>query len=356
MNSKYQSIADSLEQSILDKTFPPGAMLPTEFQLCQQYQVSRQTIRMALKLLTDRGLIQRRQGCGSRVLEHTVSHPQGHRTVAVITSCIRDYLIPSLLREAQAVLSAEGCIVRLYATSNHVHTERQILLDLLREEHLDGILVEGTRSALPNPNLDLYRKLKEKGVAVVFFSAGYENLNAVTVLDDNYGGGRQLAEYLIGKKHRSIAGIFQADDIQGHQRFAGYSAALCKYGLTLEDSHVFWYQTEDLPLFSSPAALWERSLRDILRDCTAVICCNDEVAVHVIRCLRAQKIRVPEQMAVVSFDNSPYSEMASPRITSLAHEEGSMGRLAAEALLQLLRGERVRSQAIPWVLREKESS
>ena len=355
MNSKYQSIADSLEQSILDKTFPPGAMLPTEFQLCQQYQVSRQTIRMALKLLTDRGLIQRRQGCGSRVLEHSVSHPQGRRTVAVITSSIRDYGIPSLLREAQAVLAAKGCIVRLYATSNHVHTERQILLDLLMEEHLDGILVEGTRSALPNPNLDLYRKLKEKGVRIVFFGTGYENLNAVSVLDDNYGGGRQLTEYLIGKKHRCIAGIFQADSIQGHQRFAGYSAALCKHGLTLEDSHVFWYQTEELPLLASPETLWDRTLRELLRDCTAVVCCNDEVAAHVIRCLRFHGVRVPEDMAVVSFDNSPYSDLSSPTITSLGHRE-PLGRLAAEALLQLLRGERVRSQALPWVLSEKESS
>ena len=355
MNSKYQSIADALEQSILGNTYPPGAMLPTEFQLCQQFQVSRQTIRMALKLLTDRGLIQRRQGCGSRVLEHTDVQPQSHRTVALITSSIRDYLIPTLLREAQAVLSAEGCIVRLYATSNHVHIERQLLLELLQEEQLDGILVEGTRSALPNPNLDLYRKLKEKGVHIVFFGANYENLNAVSILDDNYGGGRMLTEYLIGKKHRSIAGIFQADHIQGHQRFAGYSAALCKYGLPLEDSHVFWYQTEDLPLFSSDA-LWERILRDVLRGCTAVVCCNDEVASHVLHCLHTHGIRVPEQMAVVSFDNSPYCDLSSPTITSLGHEDAGVGDAAAHALLQLLRGERVRSQALPWVLSQRESS
>ena len=66
-------------------------------------------------------------------------------------------------------------------------------------------------------------------------------------------------------------------------------------------------------------------------------------------------IRVPEDVAVVSFDNSSYSEFCSVRITSLAHGSRHIGRIAAESLVHLLRGEPVSSQSVPWTLMEKES-
>jgi GntR family transcriptional regulator of arabinose operon len=65
---------------------------------------------------------------------------------------------------------------------------------------------------------------------------------------------------------------------------------------------------------------------------------------------------VPGDVAVVSFDNSPYSEMSTPRITSLSHGRYNVGRLAAELLFRHMRGEDCSSELAPWFLVEKESS
>lgn len=356
MASKYITIADSLRQQISDAVYPPNSTLPTEQQLCSLFQTSRQTIRQALKCLVEEGLIERRQGSGSRVLPPKNDTELPRKTVAIITTYISDYIFPGILREAEAILSKNNCTTLLYATSNQVSNERRILLNLLNERQLDGILVEGTKAALPNPNLDLYQKLQQKNIPLIFFNGNYEQLQAISILDDNYAGGYQLVQYLAAKKHKKIAGIFKSDDIQGPQRYAGFAAALRDNRLPMEDDHVFWYRTEDKELMTPDSALWDIKIKSVLRNCSAVVCYNDEVASYLMQCLLKEQIAVPQQMAVVSFDNSLYSNLSACKITSLSHGQYNAGRLAAEALLQLFRGEEVHSQLMPWTLIEKESS
>ena len=87
-----------------------------------------------------------------------------------------------------------------------------------------------------------------------------------------------------------------------------------------------------------------------------MVCYNDEIAARLISYMTRRGVSVPGDIAVVSFDNSQYSEMSTPRITSLSHEQDNVGRLAAELLFRHMRGEVCASAFAPWVLIEKESS
>lgn len=357
MALKYKEIASQLRRQILDGAYPPGSLLPTEQQLCALYSASRQTIRTALQCLADEGLIQRRQGSGSRVLNLREAPPPPQRTIAIITTNITDYIFPSVLREAEAVLSANNCAALLYATSNQVSQERRILLDLLSQKKIDGLLVEGTKTALPNPNLDLYRKFQARRIPLVFFHGGYRDLEgSISIMDDNYHGGRQLVEYLASKGHSRIAGLFKNDDLQGHQRYAGFIDAQRDLNLPMDDQKIFWYSTENRDIMNAQSPLWDNQIVPILRGCTAVVCYNDQVANSLVEFLTSRNVSIPKQIAVVSFDNSFYSSLSSCRITSLSHGQHNVGRIAAEALIQLFEGQTVRSQTVPWVLMEKESS
>ena len=163
-----------------------------------------------------------------------------------------------------------------------------------------------------------------------------ELTGTLSVLDDNYGGGRMLVHYLYERGSRQIAGIFKTDDIQGHQRYAGYADELRTLELPFEDQQVLWYSTEAKDsLFSDEAGA--RFLERLAEDYNAVVCYNDEIASRLIAHLLRQGISVPGDLAVVSFDNSQYSEMTTPRITSLSHgthNVGRNGRRAADAPLQ----------------------
>ena len=142
MSLKYKEIAQQLRQQILEGIYPAGSLLPTEQQLCSIHNASRQTVRTALQSLSEEGLISRRQGSGSRVLDLRDFSPSPQRTIAIITTNITDYIFPWVLRAAESVLSSNNCATLLYATSNQISQERRILQDLLSQKKIDGILVE----------------------------------------------------------------------------------------------------------------------------------------------------------------------------------------------------------------------
>lgn len=356
MAPKYQQVADALRADILDGVYQKRMLLPTEQLLCQRFHVSRQTVRQALSVLATEGMIERRQGSGSHILQSKEAANAPRRTVAVITTYISNYIFPSILREIETVLSANNSAPTLYATQNQISNERRILQSLLDGKLPDGILVEGTKTGLPNPNLDLYRKLISRGVPMVFMHGIYPELSdCLSVLDDNYGGSRQLVEYLYQKGHRSISGIFKNDDLQGLQRYAGYADAIRDLGLPLEDQRVFWYNTESKDYLLSDASFWDLASTTLLNS-TALVCYNDEIASRMVSLLVNHGLRIPDEIAVVSFDNSPYSELSVIPITSLSHEEYNVGRMAAQLLVRLFHGEHGASQLAPWTLITRKSS
>ena len=243
----------------------------------------------------------------------------------------------------------------LFATQNQVSIERKVLQSLL-EARIDGIITEGTKTAFPNPNLDLYRKLLEKKIPIVFINGSYPQLqDAVSVLDDNEGGGQMLVEYLAAKGHKKIGGIFKSDDIQGHGRYAGYAKGLQKCGLTLDDSLTLWYNTELRSIFLSDAVIMPVLQRWKEEGCTAIVCYNDEMACQLLPLLSKCGISVPQDISVVSFDNSHLCKIGSPSITSLAHPGPNVGSVAAEKLLTLMNGGIASSESLPWEIRERAS-
>ncbi len=364
MPHKYQAIAEELSIHIRAGKYANAQTLPTEMELVEEYQVSRQTVRQALSVLVKGGLIEKRQGSGSYIRRgkaESLAAPS--RSVAVITTYISDYIFPSILREIETVLARNNCTTLLYSTQNLVDNERAILNNLLTTP-VDGILVEGSKTVLPNPNLDLYQQFIARDIPLVFFHGAYPSLpQALSVMDDNQGGGRLLVEYLYKKDHDRIGGIFKSDDIQGLQRYEGYTAALRDLGCSLDDRRVIWYDTETkdqllnapFPQRSRAAEIMLDKLEGLLKECTAIVCYNDEIANFVVNSLLRKGVDVPGQVAVVSFDNSRYSDLSPVPITSLSHGRDNVGQRAAELILQLLRGEGGVSQQVPWTLVEKSS-
>ena len=324
MSTKYQVVADSLRAHIQAGKYVNATILPSEFAIAQEYQVSRQTVRQALALLVQDGLIETRRG--------------------------------STLREIEGVLSQRDCTSTIFATRNQVSNERKILSRLL-EQPVDGIIVEATKSALPNPNLDLYQKLMARDIPLVFVHGYYADLpESHFVLDANHDGGLMLARYLADQGRTRIGGVFKSDDIQGHGRYAGYAAGLRERGLELRDQNVFWFNTETKEtMLSGNDAPIRAFLDSTLSEVDSFVCYNDEIAYFLEQQLQIRGLRIPEDVALVSFDDSNYSKLAPVPITSLSHGGENTGRTAAKMMLQMLQGEYCQSVQVPWELMKRES-
>lgn len=349
MTAKYQQLADMLRSELQQLARRGGSKLATEAELSQHYHMSRQTVRHALDLLEAEGLIQRRQGSGTYIADQRPSG--GHQQIAVIATFLDDYIFPAILHEIQSSLSQAGYGTLVFTTENQVSKEREILAKLL-ERKISAVLVEGSKTALPTPNSDLYRTLQSKHVPVLFFHGIYSNLTGFPcLLDDNYSGGYQLAQYLLGKGHTKIAGIFKGDDMQGPQRYHGVVNALRDAKIPIRDSGFLWYDTENrTAVIDGSNHLLDAFISHRLSDATAVVCYNDEIAYHLIRRLLETGKSVPDDVAVVSFDNSYYCQIGPVSITSIGHKTNRIGKIAARLLLDLLAGGKPQSLSLKWEL------
>lgn len=355
MESKYRQLAEILKKK-LEKDIRQGLYkLPTEKELCAQFQVSRQTVRQALHLLSQEGLILRKQGSGSYATGLLPDAAGNH--VAILLSSDTEYIFPALLGDLETFLSQEGYSVSVFITHNRTDIERTILQSLT-ETPLRGLIAEPSRSGLPTPNFDLYEKLSAQGTNIIFFHGYYSNLPPCSyVKDDNYSGGFALGQFLMERRHRQIAGIFQLDTIQGQERHLGYTRAMLEAGLPIDEDTIAWFTTEQLVHLEKKQDT--RFLSDFIKrnlgSCSAVICHNDEIAYWLIKELSYAGLHVPEDISIASFDNSYLSELSVPGLTSLSHKPHEMAIAAVSLLMKKMQGQNAVSMQIPWNLIERSS-
>lgn len=353
--TKYEALANTLTERISRNLQNGISKLPTESQLCNEYHVSRQTVRAALKLLHKQGIITSRQGSGS----YATGAPADDRggVIPILIASSQEYIYPQLLSDIQTALSGHKYQLQVYPTGNDTSVERSHLEALL-EQPPCCMIAEGCKSTLPNPNLDLYERLRENGTFILFLHNYYPALpDSIYVKDDNYYGGCLLAEHLVSLGHTRIAGLFKMDDLQGPERYHGVASRLRDLGHPLLDAHVGWYTSPDIDALEArqDTRFVTNFIQEHLSGCSAVVCYNDEVAYWLIKELSYAGIHVPHELSVVCFDNSYLSEVSSVRITSLTHDPHEIGECAAGCILEQLRGIPAVSHTIPWQLVRRES-
>ena len=352
MPAKYIRLADILRESIFQNTGRGIYKLPSEKELCEQYHMSRQTVRTALHLLTEEGLIEKRKGSGS----YSTGLGVMQNTIAVIVNYAEEYTTPTFLANIKSVLGEKGYSINVYSTRSRIAEERKIL-EKLKDASIRGIIVEGSKNALPNPNLDLYEHLMAKGISILFSGGIYKGLtDCICMKDNDYYGGYLLAKHLIKMGHTRIAGIFKMDDQQGLERYMGFASAMRDFGIPFPEELTAWYTAANLEALQSKGDT--SFLTDLIRRnkglYSSVICQNDEIAYWLIQELSYAQIRVPEDISVVSFDNSYMSDLNSVHITTLAHDR-EPGSAAAAALLRMIQGETIFSEDFSWNLVAKNS-
>lgn len=353
--SKYETLSEQLTEQITQNLKYGITALPTEAQLSEQYRVSRQTVRAALSLLREKGLIESRQGSGSYATG--LSPDISENLIPILIASSQEYIYPNLLSDIRSLLAEKGYQLQVYPTGNDISAERRILLALL-DAPPRGMIVEGSKSALPTPNADLYEKLKAHGTRLLFLHNKYDALaEEVYIKDDNYYGGYLLANHLAELGHTSIAGLFKIDDRQGPERYLGAVSCLRDLGLEFADSHMGWFQSSDIDALEKrqDTRFLASFIKEGLAGCSAVICYNDEIAYWLMKELSYTHLQVPRDISVVCFDNSYLSDLSKVRLTTLTHKPHEMSRCVVETIVRLLQGIPAVSQEIPWELVRKES-
>lgn len=341
MQKKYQQIADWVNAEIRNGTLVRGDKLPTENKLMERFSVSRQTVRRALKELTESGTVESRRGSGTYVTTYTRQYTGREVRIAVMLTYVDTYIFPAIIKGIESVLTPARCTMQIAMTDNAVEKERMLLNEFIRTRSVDGIIAETVKSGLPNPNLKLYIELENLGIPVLFVNSFYKELEIPHISLDDRMAGYLAARHLAECGHRRIGGIFKADDGQGHLRYAGYTQALMENDIKVKNGQVIWIDSEELKNMEEESAKFLKRLKD----CTACVCYNDETAYKLVSIFQKAGLRVPEDLSIVGIDNSELARLCPVPLTSVENPVERLGKSVAEKIIAgILRKEEMETE------------
>ena len=277
-----------------------------------------------------RELVVGKQGSGTYINSELYSNC---KNIGVLLTHVDCHTFPNMVMGIDEVLSPKNHRIVLSQTQNKVDVERSRLLSLL-SANVDGLITEAVKTVSTSPNLEIYEKFAARNIPVIFVNVYYSELDCNYIVNNDVQGGCIATQYLIDQGHSKIGGIFKHDSIQAFFRHEGFVNKLKEQGLKLDESRVVWYSYENLDnLFSDEnLPLFKRALSK----CSAVVCYNDRVASKLVIEASTIGINIPDDLSVVSFDNSQLCWLTTPSITSVTHPGEEMGKLAAESILQII--------------------
>lgn len=347
--TKYYLLMESLKESMMSGEIKPGEKLPSENQLTKLYSVSRHTVRKALSLLCEEGYISVEHGVGSFCTNSSMIGKET-KNIAVVTTYISYYIFPRLIQGVDNVLTENGYSIILKNTKNNKAMEINCLEDVIHK-NVDGVIIEPSKSQIYSKHLEIYSKLEEYKIPYVFIHGTYPQLkDKPSIVIDDEKGMYLLTKYLIQLGHKDFIGIFKSDDIQGIKRHIGFVKALNEHGILYHPERIIWYHTEDKQL-KPRIDLMELIKQGCVFD--SVVCYNDQIAYYVMETLKELNISVPEEVSVTGFDNSYVPEPGGKGITSVEHPKERLGALAAELLLEKIKGIPDSESKVPRVLTPK---
>ena len=325
---KYQHVKDTIIAEINAKRLKIGDKLPSEIELQEMYNVSRHTIRVALEQLEHEGFIEKEHGLGSFV---KLEKKERNKTIGVITTYMSDYIFPEIIRGIESELTKAGYSMLLVNTNNDIQTERKALKMML-ENQVEGIIVEPTKSSSYNPNIDVYLNIRKQEMPLISINAKFDEINFPFIGMNDLEASYVNTEFLIENNHEKIGAILKSDYKQGKERLKGFVKAISDYSLSYSNQDVVMFTTETRGqvLMDEVHKLLDR------RAITGLVCYNDMIALDVLNLCLAKGIRVPEDLSIVSFDNSILSMLTSVKITSISHPQIGLGIDAARHMMKMI--------------------
>lgn len=215
-------------------------------------------------------------------------------------------------------------------------SERDSAANTLSRWSLDGLIVNGLFTTQLDAASALTRLMKHMPIVDIGYGEG-EGVDRIVA--DYYEATRKAIEYLLDLNHRRIGliyGVMRED--HGYDRLCAYQDGLDAAGVSVDESLIAHCGNGIDDAYRAATELLTRPDRP-----TALIAINDMLAVAAMRAAADLKLRVPEDVSVMGYDDIPISSYVVPRLTTISKDAREMGKMAARLLLK-----RLEDPAIPF--------
>lgn len=253
------------------------------------------------------------------------------RSIAVVVCEIANNYFSQAINGIESVAYNRGYHVII--SQSHESYEREIVnVEHLASRSVDGLLV--SLSAETN-QFDHYKNLHDKGFPIVFFDRITDEIETYKVVADNYQGAYNVTKHLINAGYKKIAHLTSAAHLSiSVERLEGYKAALRDNKIPFNDLYVKNCNHGGMIYNEQEDAI--KSLLNLKDKPDAIFSGGDKLTVSCLAVLNELKVKVPEEVALAGFSNSPLVELMKPGLTVVKQPAFEMGQTATELLIKLI--------------------
>jgi len=250
------------------------------------------------------------------------------RETKTIGLVLTDIMNPTLTETAQQVemaLAARG-YGTLFATSNHSLEEEQRLVEMFRSRRIDGMLIYPAA----HQQLDHLKALRKHFPVVLLIGGPDVGIDVVSV--DDRSGGYRAVKHLIDLGHKRIGLLNPQSGTGNSEKYEGYQRAIAEAGIAFDPALVVatnghyathgYYALDNLMSIKNPP--------------TAIFSHNDSLAFGALRWCHKHNRRVPQDLAIMGYDNIEFTEFAEPPISTMNYAVDVVSRMAVDRLMRLI--------------------
>jgi DNA-binding LacI/PurR family transcriptional regulator len=243
--------------------------------------------------------------------------------IGLTLTTLHDTVLDAVVKEINDCLAEQGYFLALSISAGD---EDSFQRSMFQEDRVDGVIL------LSPMNADIYvMELKKRKIPFVILDNQQRNPSVPSVVVNNFKGGYDATKHLIDLGHTEIAHISGPDPyLSSRDRERGYLFALEEAGLT--PFHIE-QGTFGIPSGYSIAMRWIQSGRLP----TAVFAADDFIALGVMDAFKNERIRIPEDVSIVGFDDQIYAEEFRPTLTTIRQPFEKIGRQGVDILLKLIK-------------------
>lgn len=262
---------------------------------------------------------------------------QKTKTIGVIIPDIANEYYADIVRGAEDIASKADYSIILCNTDCKEKNELATI-KMLAEKQVDGIIMITYKLTLKTS-----RQLTDTGLPYVMVSTHVRNKNMASVNISNDQAAYDAVQYLISGGHRRIAMITgPLDDVEGGvYRLNGYKRALRDNNIEYDPNLICESDYHYATGYSGMLKLLECNIRF-----TAVIAASDHTIIGAAKALKEKNVRIPEDIAIMGFDNLAITEYTQPAITTVEQPRYEMGSLSVRQLLKMINGEELEEKQI----------
>lgn len=309
----------------------------TIYDLAQMLKVSPATVSRSLNnhpsisSRTKEKVVTKALEAGYKVNKFAVNlSKQKSNTIGIIVPRLNSYFMSTILAGVEKVANEAGYNLIISQSLESMEKEKMNARTLYNSG-VDALLVSLASDTI---NYDHFIPFTQNNISVIFFDRVNTLPHCSTIVIDNHSAGYEATKHLISKGCKNILHISgNLTRTVYSDRFHGYKNALQDYNLNYDPSYLI--ETDLDPKKVNDVMI---RIKQQDSDIDGIFVANDTFAANIIKELKKENYRIPEDIKIIGFNNDPICQLITPTLSTIDYPGYKMGVLAAESIINHLNG------------------